>query len=508
MLLVAGLVLGVAPVVSSPAPRAKESAPSSFPATQTGDGVKGVVVFVIDTLRADHVSCLGSARARTRVTDDLARRGVRFSCVISQGPWTLPSVGSLLTGRFPSVHGAGRSPPGTSAPSCPAPLSPDLPTLPEVLTGAGWTCAAFLENVGLAPVLGFNRGFHTYRQPSPPAPAGSSWWEGHRLGAWRLKTLQSVGYQSPEMLRAREMPQGDAAVVAAAAEWVRQHAGSRFFLWVQLMAPHDYMHYYAARLGQDGSPRMLSPHDPEPVRVSEVELVRSHMRLVAKEGKAMESLRRRYAANVMYADALLGVLLDALRDAGALDNTLVVVLSDHGEEFMEHGGVGHGRTLYDEQIHVPLVMACPGRIPAGRVVAQQVSTIDVMPTILELAGVRVQAHFNGLSLVPHINGAGGIYRTAFSEFPFTCDFECARWATRKLIVKAEGAQREFYDLARDPGEQWDATSRLGADAAAMAVQHTRWQKRMELQRRDVRASTVDASGDMEDRMRVLGYTVE
>ena len=223
-------------------------------------------MIVIDTLRIDHVSYTGSTRARTRRIDDVASRGIWFENAISQSPWTVPSVGSLLTGRYPSIHGSGRAF-GSDAPSADGDLvregiSPDVPTLAQILSQAGWSCAAFVANTALRPMLGYNRGFGTYRVLDPPASVEiDAWWQSDRMGQWRLDLLNLVGYHEIAETGHFVEDLGDATAAEAAIHWLHQHAEKPFFLWLHLMAVHDYLESEAR--WSSGCPRASSsPRSP------------------------------------------------------------------------------------------------------------------------------------------------------------------------------------------------------------------------------------------------------
>ena len=160
-----------------------------------------------------------------------------------------------------------------------------------------------------------------------------------------------------------------------------------------------------------------------------------------------------YDGEIAYTDSQVGRLLEGLREAGAGGDTVVVVTSDHGEEFKEHGSLGHGRSLYDEVVKVPLIVADFRGKGTARRVTEQVRSIDIFPTLCELAGAPVPPEVQGRSLVPWLSGGREASRGAVSE---TIRFDAYRKSYRepgeKIIVRLEDNRREFYDLASDPGE--------------------------------------------------------
>ena len=274
-------------------------------------------------------------------------------------------------------------------------LGRDRLLLAQILRRAGFATAAFTEDALLDSRRGFSRGFSAY-------------YENTAIGAGA----------------------GDAAhTFGRAVEWAGRHADEPFFLFV-----HTYQVHF--------------PYEPPPAYQG---------LFVAGEGAPPGGSQRAYEQEVRYADDLLQRLVDGLRSVVPDDELLLVVTSDHGEEFLEHGMMTHNQ-LFDEVMHIPLVMVWPGHVAAGRRVADPVSLIDVTPTVLQLAGVPVPPGLDGLSLVPLLAPQQGTLArdVVLAEYPKTSAVPeqhfVARSRDAKCIVTPSGVADACFDLRADPGE--------------------------------------------------------
>lgn len=334
-----------------------------------------VIVYMIDTLRADALGSYGAARP-TRRFDTLAAGGATFESVSATSPWTLPSVASLFTGLNLLEHGVIYDRDA---------LNPEIPTLPEILEDAGYTTAAVTASLWVGERHHTDRGFQELHDVSPGR------------GPWGIR----AGTTS-----------ADANAIVL--DWIERHASEPFFLYVHVIDPHQ-PYTPPDRLAQSfvrptgwepGDPRWRaarSPSDgrrPPDVSTSDVERMEP-----GERSRVIEVSRDIYDAAVAHTDLQLGRLLDALERSELTERTLVVVVSDHGEEFLEHGFTGHALSLYDEVIRIPLLFSQPGRIPAGLRVAEPAGLIDVAPTVLSLAGLPVPESMDGIPLLPREGGS-------------------------------------------------------------------------------------------------------
>lgn len=444
-----------------------------------------VVLISVDTLRADHLGCYGYARDTSPAIDALAAQGVRFTRAFSQASWTLPSHMSLMTSRLPSEHGVVDD--GLS-------LSPSVGTLAEVMRAEGYATAAFVSWIYTGETFGFARGFDRFvdlvDRAYVRAPSGG--------GAPRA-----------------------AEVVAAALSWLFEPPARPWFLFVHLFDPHmDYSPPppFDRRFVEDGT---------GPVDGSYAQM-RPYIKYY-HEGpeRRIEPATIRYAESLYdgeigYVDQQIAVLASALDGRACEPGCVIILLSDHGEEFGEHGSMeGHGWTVYDEVLRVPLIVRLPDGRAAGTSVSTQVALIDVAPTILELAGIEVPAGFRGRSMLPLIGGAEGDAAAGTAEgrliYSETDRFDRRRVAVRderyKLIHttrtgRAFGGRPivegyELYDLLEDPGEQNDLHGRAPSVSARLADALSRFEAGAG--RASAAAVPTELPAEDRARLRSLGY---
>jgi len=397
-----------------------------------------VVLVSVDTLRADRVGAIGGSRTGAATAsprlgvptltpriDELARGSVLFSNARALAPYTLPSHATLLTGLHPAVHGV------EGYGSCArAGLHPFLA---QRLADAGWETAAFTAGGFLAAPHGLWHGFDRWSTLDPFAPAGDP-----------------VRLQRPRRGSAafndRMWQRSDGAAIRA---WLADHRDEPFFLFIHTYLVHNYRPPadLAARFGTSAASGRFDPlGDSDERTPTEAELA---------------ELAPRYDATVVAADREIGTLVGALRDLGLLDRTIVAVTSDHGEELGEHGGFGHGRTLFDEVLRVPLIVRAPGVAP--RVVSAAATLADVAPTLLRLADLEPLPGGCGRALLPELaDEAGDDAPATFAELD---EIHLGRQRAllagdRKLIVvermspiRPPLAVGSLFDLGRDPAER-------------------------------------------------------
>ena len=444
--------------------RAASASPPLTPRRLSG-AARGwnLVLLSVDTLRADHLGAYGyRAHATSPRMDALLASGVRFEQAMSQRAATWPSLASVLTGLYPSAHGVTEN--GYGFPD-------DLPTLPKLLHAAGYRTAAFLANMCDANHRGWDR------------------------------FACSAGVDGKNVRRA----------LAWAAE--PAPAGRPFFLWVHLFGAHSP--YYN---GGDAAARVLDPGyrgtlGPKRWRLDPVMI--EHLQLSPADLRHLDAI---YDAAVMGSDHQVGALLDGLRAAGKLERTVVVLLSDHGEELYAHNNyLYHSCSVYQTALHVPLGIAAPGLLPAGGSVAQTVELIDVAPTVLDLLAVPPPAEIHGRSLVPSLArpGAGGAGKPAFSQYG-DAPVATALADGWKLVDNPQGydpvciphapphhyplAKEELYDLARDPGETRNLAA---AEPARVAALKDLLRRRFAGVAR--RIGKKQASSELKEELNNLGY---
>jgi arylsulfatase A-like enzyme len=375
--------------------------------TQSGES-RNLVLISIDTLRADVLGCYGFPRPTSPTLDALAARGVLFETALATAPWTLPSHASLLTGRYPSRNGVRRA--GAKLPA-------DVPTWAAWLQERGFATLGIVNSRWLETRSGLDRGF------------------GHH-------------HWVEENVRRRE----PSSIGEIASAWLSLGPPEPFFLFLHLYDLHsDYrslsryerMFETSAEGRMDGSTRQLRA-------------VREGQLRPQKGDRAR--LLELYAASVRQVDDVLARLVRTLEDQGLMERTFLVLTSDHGEEFLEHGSVLHGRTQFDEVLRVPLILVGPG-LPPGVRVREPVSLVDVMPTALALLGQPAPAGVDGVDLGPLWAGDGASLgeRFLFGEADWRNEADEVLRSVRrgpfKLIHDRRNGARRLYDLVRDPREQ-------------------------------------------------------
>jgi arylsulfatase A-like enzyme len=420
-------------------------------------GRPNIVVVVIDTLRADAVGWYDATRSVTPFLDDLvAAGGAVFWNAYANAPMTSPSVASLLTSRYVSQHGVATN--GAGA------LPDEELTLPEILRQNGYATGGFTANFLMKPKRGFAQGFDRYqafrRRPGIPKPRGNL--VNRAAVAWVEKLREAASPVPP------------------------------IFLYVQYIEPH-IPHGAPPEDRKEAARRLEQPRTfPGPMA---------------------------YAAEVFSVDARIRELFTALRERGVLDNAVVVVTADHGEQFFDHGGLYHANTLYNEEVRIPLAVFAGDQ--RERVdVHGVVELVDLAPTILELVGIRPPDAFEGDSfrgLLPI--GAGGFWRTwlagrrtakrtAYLERnkpgakPGEGDHRRALVVGSHKIIAHRDGRTEFYDLEADPGEKDPKGLKVEQRAPLLAE--------MEAARRRAGRGispprVVELDADAVESLRALGY---
>ena len=386
-----------------------------------------LVVIAVDTLRWDHVGSYGADRDTSPSIDALARSGTRFERAYASAPWTQPSVASMLTGLYPASHGVDRL----------LRVLPDsADTLAEVLQRAGYATGCVVSHFVIGPKFNFDQGCDTFVH-------------GSALGGGRFST-PGVTERSTELLDqlARD--------------------GRPFFLFVHYFDPHyDYQRHRRYGFAAESQGRLTGGETI------------AELRALSPPPNAAERqfVRDLYDEEVRFTDAGIGRLLAKLGRTGKADNTVVVVVADHGEEFFDRGWLGHTRTLYEELLRVPLVIRTTAGAAIGRTVHEPVSLVALPPTLLELVGVdRDGLPFQARSFASLVHGKPGwepepVY--AETEYwrhdpnaapdPATGELVGTQLERRhavirgryKLIVDRNTRLPELYDLVADPREQND-----------------------------------------------------
>jgi arylsulfatase len=391
-----------------------------------------VILVVVDTLRRDRLPGYGRAYAAAPNFARLAEQGVLFEKAIAPSSWTKTSMASIVTARNPDRHGVR---------GVEDVLPERFTSLAAAFSAGGYETVGVNANPWLQREFGFAAGFDVY--------------EVHSFAPAR-KLNQ----------RARSLMAG--------------RSGRPFFLYLHYMDVHAP---YLPGAACFGTPPLDVPgFGGMPDKVLEARY--------RKEGLAAPGVQERvealYEAEIRCADAPIGELLDEMRERGGLDDTIVVVTSDHGEAFREHGTTEHGWNLYPEVYEVPLVIAWPGRLPAGARVARQVASIDVAPTLLELAGLAAPRSFEGRSLLPLDSRSRpdgiAICAVGLNDYVPDRDYVAVVSPEHLYIKERRKGAVELYGLRDDPGaqrnlgERHPAAGPLAALATSAALEKVQTQE--------------------------------
>ncbi len=368
-----------------------------------------VLLIIIDTLRADHLSCYGYERETSPNIDSLANTGTRWVNAQAQAPWTLPSHASIWTGLSVQAHHTGTWEDKNHA------LDTNLPSLPQTLQSTGYRTCGITNIILLNSAHGFDAGF--------------DYFDCNETGNGRAS-------KSIDLLL----------------DWIDEDTlrNDNFFAVLHLFDVHD---------PYDPLPPFDTLFDPDGTR--EITTWRCDKRtggLLYPEH--LEHLTAMYNSEIAYTDNQLGRLFGELRTRGLADSTLIIVTSDHGEGFLEHGRVGHGNSLCQELLHIPLIMSGPG-IEADRIDSLRVGHYDLFPTILTLVGEPVPVTVEGLDIlsgdlspdrpVPSSSSSNTYVMVAY---PDSVDKQSIAYISGMIKTMGNMDDYEFrcYDIAADPGE--------------------------------------------------------
>ncbi|NQZ96733.1 MAG: sulfatase [Myxococcales bacterium] len=380
-----------------------------------------ILLISIDTLRADHLHAYGYDRRTSPAIDRMAQEGVRFADVVAASSWTLPGHATMLTGLDPASHGVVAFRGDSSLPG-------EVEMLAERFAAAGFRTAAFAGGGWVSSRQGFDRGFERFRSAE--------------------QTFRFSG----RLKRA----------VRNAWNWISRHRNERFFFFLHTYQVH--MPYKPPRpydrmfdRGLTGPKRRSLPFGA----------LSTWARDGVKNRAVAAQIRKLYDGEIRFVDLWIGKLLGWLRSSGLDRRTCVLLTSDHGEAFGEHGDFFHDRAkLFQEVTSVPLLVWCPGRLEGGRVVESPVGVVDVAPTALELAGLPVPDDLDGVSLVSQLRGDVvppgrvllsdvdlSVERPLLSNHDPEPGFVLGlRRGSYKLIYRSTDGSRQLYDLASDPSE--------------------------------------------------------
>lgn len=374
-----------------------------------------LLVISLDTLRADRLGCYGYDRDTSPALDAFAERSVRFEHAIAPAPWTLPSHFSLLTGLLPSSHGV----------NTPLQLpGDDTQLLAELLYPAGWYTLGMTDGGYMSGSFGFKRGFRAFLD------------QDHAFQNMIAKTLTYLGDRE------------------SLGPWFA------FLHTYDIHCPYNPTEPYASMFQTEG--RVEADIDGKCGNPA-----LNGMNLTPEEVLFVSD---RYDGGIREADAALANLFAYLEENGRFEDSVIVITSDHGEELMEHGQIGHERSLQRELLEVPLLIYAPGLEPG--VITSPVSLVDVVPTVLDLLDVPLPDNLDGCSLLPLIEGSEDPAQGQPSSLHWQVAMD-AWWSLDNLLIVDRDTQGvSLFDLASDPPATVDRSSERSAQTQALMEQLT------------------------------------
>lgn len=377
-------------------------------------GKYNVMIVLLDAMRSDHIEPYDRGQAATPTMMELSRRGTTFLNTSSTASWTRPSVASLLTSTPSGIHGALEL---TDS------LSPSVTTLSEVLTDHGYHTILISNNAQISTYFGFDRGFKSTHE------------------FFRLREQMTKEYRTPEA-------QAEYVWEKYIAPALPSITNKPFFVYLHEVDPH-------APYEPPSPYDELYPHR-YPGRMTTAGNVISHMRfghtpVMPADVNHMIAL---YNGEISFMDAYLGWIRKKLVETGLDKDTLFILLSDHGEEFYDHQGMGHGGHLYEETIHIPNIWVLEDVIPSGHRPRVLTSIMDIAPTILDLVEGDVPPSMMGKSMIPYMFQDDEYFPDAEVHARLTTEQRSVRFRNWKLIMRTKrNVTFELYDLNADPNEQ-------------------------------------------------------
>lgn len=470
-----------------------------------------ILLLVLDSVRAGNMSCYGYERPTTPQLDRLAAEGVLFEQAISVGCWTLPVHASLFTGLYPSAHGV------TLAKDA---LPEGSPTLAQRLGELGYQTACFSNNPYVSESTGLTHGFDTVEDL----------WRNTRLhgaerskASTRLKQLERRGGPAQSLVRAARLVKRPQSILKTWRRWrsradsgakltherIRQWLASNdgaapFFIFVNYMESHEGWKSHERYNPPRPYNRRFLPRRTSFLRVARLTSTSSGGSK-RRRNKDLEITRALYDGAVNYLDSQVGELMRHLEALGVMGDTVVIVASDHGDSLGEHGHVGHRLYLYEQLVHVPLIVRYPERFAAGRRIPHLVQLCDLHPTILELAGDGASEASDFKSLLGTGDAAPHAFVVGENAAPKSLDGVVMRMVRdeRFKYISSSNGREELYDLIEDPGESRNLAGSEPSVELQMSERLMEWESALESGRMESEEAEYDE--ETMERLRGLGY---
>jgi len=427
------------------------SASIFFPKMASGKG-PNVIFIVVDTLRADHLSCYGYERNTTPNIDKLSQDSLFFENAISQAPWTTPSIASMFTSQFPSLLGIEKNAAG---------IEDRFLTIAEIFKDNNYLTHGIISHAFLSSVLNFSQGFDAYDEDN----------------------VKGENYVSSP------------SITEKAIEFVNKNKKKRFFLFLHYFDPHfnyvlhdDYDYYpdYEGPVHSGQNIKKLLELAPD---MSENDI---------------EYVKALYDSEISFTDYHIGRFLNRLEKLNLYDKSLIVFTSDHGEEFLDrrNGHIGHTKTLYQEMIHVPLMIKIPNS-KESKTIGDYVGLIDLMPTMVKYSRLEMPKNYERLGSIINTNEV--IKRMILSETKREANLESIILRGWKLLHDRNDNEFKVFDLKQDPLENISESIGKSERFVRMRNQLKRWNRYVKSKRTKKPKKGKDFTQEQRRHLRSLGY---
>lgn len=413
--------------------------------------ITNVILIIIDTLRADHMSLYGYERQTTPFIDEYSERGIIFENAMAPSSWTTPSMASMFSSRYAGMNGMDH---------WEDKLPNGLVTIAETLAEKGYFTKAISTNTQVSPYFCYDQGFadflhlpgHGFKQLLFPYFIFSKPFSSFREFLYRIGFLDAnTEYGSAKNVNEWIIP------------WLEQNHTSRYFLYLHYMEPH--WPYYPTETEYSTGKRFTR---------EDLKLFHRFFYLdktTEDVSHFKNTLTDRYDDEIRRIDHRIGELFQAFDKNHVWDNSLVILTSDHGEELVDHGLYNHGHTMYQELLHVPLVLFFPDGLNAGMRIEDHVDLLDIAPTVHEYLGIPSTEHLEGVSLIPLIQGDSKRYRTAKRDYFGEVFVFRKEGHLNRIYALMNGNYKLILDRSEEPREIRDQITLFDLDSESTEIRN-------------------------------------
>ncbi|MBK6938769.1 MAG: sulfatase [Planctomycetes bacterium] len=448
------------------------------------------VVFIsIDSLRADHLSCYGAKRLTSPNLDRLAAEGSRVATVVAESSWTLPTHATMLTGLAQTVHGLGVG----------GRLSDNVVTLTELLRADGYRTHGIWSGPYLHPYFGLNQGFDAYESVMQISAGTDATYDA----------ADATGKNVIGPLHRQSYAERTSAEIVDRAVLALESADDRpLFL---------FLHFFDVHYDYDPPEESWRPFDPKYAGELDASNWMSNAAVHVKMNETdLRHVAALYDGEIAYTDHHIGRLLEALDERGLASDTLVMVTSDHGDEFFEHGQKGHRNSLYDEVLLVPWIVRWPGVVKKAAVVEAQARHVDLMPTLLDFVGLDPPYALQGDSFAPALRGEATAASLPAVSRLLLASAEVGEWESLRLdrtkyirVRNAARVEERVYDILKDRREHAPLEGPQAEESKALARRRLDTLRDAESRLREALKTSGTTQGalpkEVEAELRQLGY---